>query len=395
MDWVNSSCASFNKNQGSRKRRSRNFLWTNFFDGSKVRIVKRIFLLCLFGFWLQRTMLAQGTIGSADLILNINFTAISNSPANYLPSGTASYFSKAFFGSTTNTLDFVINTGANRSSDGWILQMQKDGSLIPVIEFTNELTGPFSHYHYSQSLQLTIDQIQTLLAGRWYAEVDFGSYKYLGNLAISSIRLPQPVIAVSPLSDFSNIGGNVVIAANNQKAKVVLDGSESNNPFYLPLQFVWMDGINLLGATTITTNILEVGTHQIILKMNSISSILSYSIESSVTLEIITPGEAVGIVISMIDQSNLANTKKRLLTKTLLAAVIYLDVNSVKLNSRQGKLNLLAGSSLDRKNMILAIRQLQIFQSQVRQAAPADSTDATSFINAAQQIIDAETMALR
>lgn len=340
-------------------------------------------------------MLAQGTIGSADLILNINFTAIFNSPANYLPSGTASYFSKAFFGSTTNTLDFVINTGANRSSDGWILQMQKDGSLIPVIEFTNELTGPFSHYHYSQSLQLTIDQIQTLLAGRWYAEVDFGSYEYLGNLAISSIRLPQPVIAVSPLSDFSNIGGNVVIAANNQKAKVVLDGSESNNPFYLPLQFVWMDGINLLGATTITTNILEVGTHQIILKMNSISSILSYSIESSVTLEIITPGEAVGIVISMIDQSNLANTKKRLLTKTLLAAVTYLDVNSVKLNSRQGKLNLLAGSSLDRKNMILAIRQLQIFQSQVRQAAPADSTDATSFINAAQQIIDAETMALR
>jgi hypothetical protein len=346
-------------------------------------------------------MLAQGTIGSPDLTLNINFTAISNSPANYLPSGTASYFYKPFFGSTTNTLDVAINTVTNQSSEGWILQMENDGSLTRVVEFTNEITGilisPFLpiNYKYSQSLQLTVEQIQNLLAGRWYAQVDFGSYKYMGNLVPSSIHLPQPVIAVSPLSDFSNKGGNVVIAANNQTAKVVLDGSESNNPFYLPLQFVWMDGSDLLGATTITTNILEVGTHQIILKMNSISSVLSYSTESSVTLEIITSGEAVGIVISMIDQSNLANTKKRLLTKTLLAAVTYLDVNSVKLNSRQGKLNLLAGSSLDRINMILAIRQLQIFQSQVRQAAPADSTDATSFINAAQQIIDAETIALR
>jgi hypothetical protein len=37
---VNSSSASFNKNQGSRKRRSRNFFLKNFFDASKVRIMK-------------------------------------------------------------------------------------------------------------------------------------------------------------------------------------------------------------------------------------------------------------------------------------------------------------------------------------------------------------------
>jgi PEP-CTERM motif len=157
---------------------------------------------------------AQG-IFSGGQPLNISFSEISGSGSNQ-PFGGASYFQNGWDYDTSspaaNVLVISINLGANQATDGWILQMN-DGSLSPVMELTNEIYNvsllpspgstagspagiegtfpgdnpPASNY-YSQSWQLTDHQVQNLLAGNWYVEVNYGSDEYLGNLT----PVPEP-----------------------------------------------------------------------------------------------------------------------------------------------------------------------------------------------------------
>jgi hypothetical protein len=148
--------------------------------------------------------------------LDIIFSAISSPPGTNQPSGGASFFQVGWNPDTSspvpNQLIVSINLGMNPATDGWILQMESDGSLSPILEFTNEFGGPVlipgspagtssgiegtfpgnnppaGSYIYSQSWQLTSDQMQNLLAGEWYAEVDYGSDEYISNLT----PVPEP-----------------------------------------------------------------------------------------------------------------------------------------------------------------------------------------------------------
>lgn len=156
---------------------------------------------------------AQGTFSGGQQ-LNITFSEISGSTA-YQPSGGASYFQTGWdYGTSSSVSNLLIvsfNVGATAATDGWILQMN-DGSLSPVMELTDENVNPFlsgassgsvgtfpgnpitGQYFYSQNWQLTDDQVQNLLAGNWYAEVDYGDNTYLGNLTtVSGVSGVTPV----------------------------------------------------------------------------------------------------------------------------------------------------------------------------------------------------------
>lgn len=168
--------------------------------------------MLLFG--LQKILLAQGTFVDGQQ-LNITFSAISSPPGTNQPSGGASFFQVGWNPDTSslvpNQFIISISLGANTASDGWILQMD-DGSLSPLLELTNEFVGvfpppgsvagispdgvgtfpgngsPTGPNYYSQSWQLTDDQVQNLLAGKWYAEVDYGNDEYISNLT----PVPEP-----------------------------------------------------------------------------------------------------------------------------------------------------------------------------------------------------------
>ena len=366
---------------------------------------KAIFLLLL-SFGVQRVLLAQtqlvGTFpqspSSANLQFSINFSAIPNSPGTNQPSGIATYFQSGWdYGAAspaTNIFFVSINLGTNQATDGWIFQKEDNGSFTSVMELTNEIynvalfpgslagiasdavgafpgnSGLAGVNYYSQYWQLTIDQIQNLLAGKWYAKVEYGDDKYLGNLVPTNISPPQAAITVSPttilpleLGAFPNILTDVLIAPN-QTATVILNGSESTDPFSLSLQFMWLDGNNFLAATATTTNSLQIGTHLISLEVNDgYNSDIAY-----LALEVVSLGEAAVRLDSMVEQSNLNRTKKRFLTSIVSQAE----------------------NAFNRNNTVLGVRQLQNFQNQVRfQLMRTDGAMASWLIEAAQEIIDA------
>jgi hypothetical protein len=369
--------------------------------------MRKIILLFLMLPELQSMVLAQGQLQIPDsLQLNITFSALPNSPGTNQLSGNAGYFKNGWNYDThtpaTNVFAVVINLGTNQATDGWILQMENDG-FLPVMELTNEIYnsvatpiipgstvgtisgivgtfpgaggGLISPNYYSQSWQLTPDQIQNLLAGKWYAEVDYGDDKYIGNLTPvpTSVSPPKAVISVSPMTILpTGIGSfpgqvttSVVVAPNNnQPATVVFDGSESTDPYYLPLQFLWQDGINLSATTATTTNELQRGSHQISLEVND-----GYNSNTTYfALEVVLPGEAVTKLALMVQQSNLNKARKSFLALILSQA----------------------RNSFDRNNTISGVSQLKMFQNQVRlQIMRTDNGTANWLIEGAQEIIDA------
>ncbi|MGH7953069.1 MAG: PEP-CTERM sorting domain-containing protein [Limisphaerales bacterium] len=173
--------------------------------------MKRTILLFSLLFSLHETMLAQGTL-SVPLRLNVDFSPTPGSPGTHQLSGDANYFLNGWNYDTSspeeNVLDVYVSLGANPATDGWIFQKNGDGSLTPIFEITNELyfaDSPFPGaslegsfpgnpsetyptYIYSESYQLTADQVQSLLSGDWYAEMSYGGDTYLGNLT----PVPEP-----------------------------------------------------------------------------------------------------------------------------------------------------------------------------------------------------------
>jgi hypothetical protein len=77
--------------------------------------------------------------------------------------------------------------------------MADDSSLTPIFQFTSVIVDSHpptpgipgsggTFYSYDQTWQVTDLQIQSLLSGRWYAEIAFGSDIHLGRLT----PVPEP-----------------------------------------------------------------------------------------------------------------------------------------------------------------------------------------------------------
>jgi hypothetical protein len=148
--------------------------------------MKRLLTLFIVGCAVQLTVLAQGVTQ-----FRIDFPGAPPPPAIGIPSGSAELSASSF-----HAWFFL---GTSWASSGRILEMADDSSLTPIFQFTSVIVDSHpptpgipgsggTFYSYDQTWQVTDLQIQSLLSGRWYAEIAFGSDIHLGRLT----PVPEP-----------------------------------------------------------------------------------------------------------------------------------------------------------------------------------------------------------
>ncbi len=130
-----------------------------------------------------------------------------------------------------------------------------------------------------------------------------------------------------------------------------------------PLQYFWSEGTNRFATGMLATNRFSPGSHTITLIVSDGQATGT----NSARLEVLSPAQAVGVLATLIANSELGRKNINPLLATLEAA----------------------GASFARGNAISGINQLEAFQNKVRaQIAPLDSALAGTLIEAAQEIID-------
>lgn len=324
-------------------------------------------------FCLAVLLLMQISQGS-DLYFNLSFSPLSNSPpAPDSLAGYANYFNHRDWISrppTTNDA-VVVYVQLPAWAQGWIMTLQDDASLTPVVELTNEFQDAFTNIWFNQAIPLTTNQIQDLISGRWYIEVDFGDSNYISNLTpdFSTAGGPRLAVGFFPQYNFFRFFWGA-IATNNHAATIVFNGSLSTDPFYIPLQFLWGrsdDNSNYVAfaATPMATNSFPLGLHYV--SVQATDGITTNGI-NGIAFEVITPADAVVALRSAVLQSNLRLFQRNYLSDTLSAAA----------------------SAFDRGNMALGVKYLQSFQNQIR-LFRIPTTTSTSFLRASQTIIDLMT----
>ncbi len=79
-------------------------------------------------------------------------------------------------------------------TSGRIVEMGDGGPLVTIFNFTNLVFAAYPPppgavaFSYEQSWQLTGPQVQSLMAGEWYAEVSYADSSYLGQI----VPVPEP-----------------------------------------------------------------------------------------------------------------------------------------------------------------------------------------------------------
>ncbi len=177
---------------------------------------------------------------------------------------------------------------------------------------------------------------------------------------------PVPIIKVTPLARFPGYTNLIVIAPDNTKATVVFDGSRSYDLDDPQFNFFWYEGTNMFSTNVVATNLLSLGTHKLMLTVDDTHPLGTNS--ATVTVEVITPAEAVVIVIGLLDDSNLPRNRRQPLLASLGVAA----------------------ASFERGNFTAGANQLEAFQHKVRaQVTPFAPELAKELLSAAQTILDA------
>jgi hypothetical protein len=180
---------------------------------------------------------------------------------------------------------------------------------------------------------------------------------------------PTAKIVVTPLTTLEGVDNPVVISGNNVDACVVLDGSLSSDVEPGPLTYAWVLDASPIPFSTeaVTGQCLEIGVHTILLAVADGDGATGTTSE---TVEVITAGEAVELLVALVNESTIERKNKRPFIATLKAA----------------------GASFDRGNNISAANQLQAFQNKVRAQVGTDNpADAMKWIRLAQAIAGAVT----
>jgi hypothetical protein len=195
-----------------------------------------------------------------------------------------------------------------------------------------------------------------------------------GNLASAVATVSIAVVPVNdqPVALIDVFAGSIVesnsstyvIVANNGGVAVALDGSRSSDIENDPLQYFWFtEGAPAPFAEGVrVTNLFAAGTHVVTLAAWDGEE----TGRSSVMLEIITTGQAVELLISMIEESDVSRNRRPLLASLKAASASFED-----------------------GRMVPGGNQLQAFQNKVRaQVSPTHPQLAQDLIEAAQQILD-------
>jgi hypothetical protein len=178
---------------------------------------------------------------------------------------------------------------------------------------------------------------------------------------------PVPVIEVAPLAKFPGNTNLLVLApvlASN--AVVYFDASKSYDPDDATYNYSWYEGTNCFATCVVATNPLCLGRHDIRLWLDDTFPLGTNC--ATVTVEVLSPSQAVDIVRRLVDDSTLPPSGRQPLEASLNAAA----------------------AAFDRGNLNAALNELQAFQNKVRaQIAPADPALAAALLQAADQMLDA------
>jgi hypothetical protein len=148
--------------------------------------MKHIMLFLLIGFAIPKIVWAQGTFPPLGDDFTVDFSGASLPPEiTTAPSGTG-FLSLLGFGNYG--LGVTVLSPAE-ATNVWIVEMGIDNSLIPIFEYNNG--SPYyldSAYNYTEDWQVTDSQAESLLAGQWYVQMDFGTDILLGKITL----VPEP-----------------------------------------------------------------------------------------------------------------------------------------------------------------------------------------------------------
>ncbi|MDB6110021.1 MAG: hypothetical protein JWR69_1771 [Pedosphaera sp.] len=152
------------------------------FERMKNRILYFVFVMLACG---DRAW-SQGTINfSPKPPFEIIFTGPVPPNAGYTPHGSADL--------SNNVFSLNINIGPTAATQGRVLALGVDNSLMPLFEITNQVNlfsfpgGP-SYYSSRQSWQITDSQATSLWAGLWYVQFDFPTGTDTGAI----VPVPEP-----------------------------------------------------------------------------------------------------------------------------------------------------------------------------------------------------------
>ena len=284
--------------------------------------------------------------GAVDMPFFINFNALSNSPPNSGVGGEAGYYQVQQWPyyprswSYTNKLEVFIDFPLP-PENAWLLEKQADGSLSPVASVTNLFWDSNTGFYSDQSFMLTTNQVHSLIDGSWYVEVNFGTSNYIGNLAPDyasatgptasvNARFASLVITIDPatLELITNVGYYTAIARNNRTAEVVFDGSQSMDPFYLPMQYEWTGWTNVFGTPIFTsskaqvTNVFALGFYEVRLQVDdSIAKGWPYEL----TLQVVTASQELAPLISGMRNFAMPKSEQEILIDLLSKAAANFD----------------------------------------------------------------------
>ena len=160
-------------------------------------------------------------------------------------------------------------------------------------------------------------------------------------LAVSSP--PVAMARVSSPTFYSSVDPAhvVVLAPDNAGAVVFLDGSLSEDLENNPLEFFWFEFEEAIPFATgvRVTNNLEVGQHSIVLRVSDGNGVAT----TSVTIEVITPGEGIDEILPMFVNEPALRGKGRPMVASLKAAIASFDRGNTgaglnQLNALQNKI---------------------------------------------------------
>jgi hypothetical protein len=215
------------------------------------------------------------------------------------------------------------------------------------------------------SASFTLDSVQATNAGLYSVQITNAFGSVLSSNVLLVINLPPvPIITVSPLAQFPGDSNLTIIAACGANTLVAFDGSKSYDPGGSDFSYYWFEGTNLFSTNVVATNLLGLGTHEITLLLDD--HIPGGTNSAMVTVQVISPTEAIGLVIDFLNGLGLSHTQS--LVASLKAAA----------------------NSFTSGNTTSGANQLGAFQNKVQaQVAPNNPAVAASLIQATQQILDA------